>query len=99
MHPSMCLVIIYVITWHGSLKVNLRVLIGSYLDRILPHGPSLHNTNNHKTCIFFTWKPEIQNKLVLVQVTSVHDYYLAFFRNTWHLVISLLPQPWANIHK
>ena len=29
-----------------------KVLIGSYLVRILPHRPSLHHTENHKTCKF-----------------------------------------------
>ena len=33
--------------------VNSRLLIGSYLVRILPNGPLLHHTDNHKTCIFY----------------------------------------------
>ena len=33
--------------------VNSRLLIGSYLVRILPNGPLLHQTDNHKTCIFY----------------------------------------------
>ena len=31
-------------TWQGSLELNLRVLIGSNLIRILLHRPSLHQT-------------------------------------------------------
>ena len=36
-----------------SLGVNSRLLIGSYLVRILPKGPSSHHMNNHKTCVFY----------------------------------------------
>ena len=34
-----CFMIIIIIIWHGSLKVNLSILIVSHLVRILPCGP------------------------------------------------------------
>ena len=35
----------------------------------LPHGPSLFYTDNHKTCKFFSWKPENSKSSGLFQVT------------------------------
>ena len=88
MHLSMCLMMIYVIIWRGRLGVNKKfwlVLTWSGFCQLYHHRAIqtiIKHVNSKQTS--------------LVQVTLLHDNYLAFLSCTgeyWYYAIPILPQP------
>ena len=91
MHPSMCLLIIYVVIWQGSLGINVKFWL------VLTWSGFCHI--DHHCIIQKIIKHGNSKQTSLVQVTLGHDNYLASSGTGeyWHHVTSTVAQPWVNI--